>query len=186
MLNARNEELAQLNAHYARRVDTTQRTEALPETPPKATDSRRPSEERTRHQGAVPNAHTVQQSPIHMPLQPHLNASMTSFDDQTDRRILNIPRTKIDLPTPSKAKFKWMGSASKEGIGGKVKQEHNFQQASILRFARCDHCGDKMWGSQYRCTACNVSVHVRCINQLQTPCGQQGSLREDPSAPLSM
>ncbi len=30
---------------------------------------------------------------------------------------------------------------------------HNFQQQGILRAARCDHCTDKMWGSQLRCTS---------------------------------
>jgi Rho-type GTPase-activating protein 1/2 len=28
---------------------------------------------------------------------------------------------------------------------------HNFQQQGILRAARCDHCTDKMWGTQLRC-----------------------------------
>ena len=30
---------------------------------------------------------------------------------------------------------------------------HSFQQQGILRAARCDHCTDKMWGSQLRCTS---------------------------------
>lgn len=183
MLNARNEELAQLNAHYARRIDTIQRMEAVPETPPKSEDSRHTSEERLRPQGTASNSHPTQS--LHTPLQPHLNASTTSFDDQTDRRFINIPRTKIDLPTPSKKFMKWPGSATKEASSGKAKLEHNFQQLSILRFARCDHCGDKMWGSQSRCTACHISVHVRCVNHLQAPCHQQSGSREDLlAAPL--
>ena len=32
------------------------------------------------------------------------------------------------------------------------RREHTFQQLSVLRFTRCDHCGDKMWGSQLRCS----------------------------------
>ena len=35
----------------------------------------------------------------------------------------------------------------------KVLLRHNFQQQSVLRFARCDHCGDKMWGTQLRCSS---------------------------------
>lgn len=35
----------------------------------------------------------------------------------------------------------------------RVTLRHNFQQQSVLRFARCDHCGDKMWGTQLRCTS---------------------------------
>ena len=59
--------------------------------------------------------------------------------------------------------IKWPGSkAPKENIAvmngadmGKPKwrTEHVFQQVSVLRVARCDHCGDKMWGSQLRCTS---------------------------------
>jgi Rho-type GTPase-activating protein 1/2 len=35
----------------------------------------------------------------------------------------------------------------------KAIMRHNFQQQSVLRFARCDHCGDKMWGTQLRCSS---------------------------------
>jgi Rho-type GTPase-activating protein 1/2 len=28
---------------------------------------------------------------------------------------------------------------------------HSFTQMALLRVARCDHCNDKMWGSQSRC-----------------------------------
>lgn len=39
---------------------------------------------------------------------------------------------------------------------------HNFQQQSVLRFARCDHCGDKMWGTQLRCLSERIG-HVLLI-----------------------
>jgi hypothetical protein len=55
---------------------------------------------------------------------------------------------------------------------------HNFQQQSALRFARCDYCGDKMWGTQLRCSNCPTAVHTRCIALLNTPC-QEAAPRED-------
>jgi Rho-type GTPase-activating protein 1/2 len=55
---------------------------------------------------------------------------------------------------------------------------HNFQQQSALRFARCDYCGDKMWGTQLRCSNCPTAVHTRCIGLLNTPC-QEVTPRED-------
>jgi Rho-type GTPase-activating protein 1/2 len=185
VLNARNEELAQLSAQYSRKIDTVQRMEIVPETPPKSFDLRRPSEDRLRHQPSFNNSQQL--LPAQSPMQSQLNVSVTTADEQLDRKAISVPRTKIDLPTPSKGKFiKWPGSTSKELPSSysdiRSKQEHNFQQLSVLRFARCDHCGDKMWGSQLRCTACNVSVHVRCINHVHAPCTQQGITRDDPPA----
>ena len=64
--------------------------------------------------------------------------------------------------------LRWHGKASREHLAKKPAinivppemtpskprsvREHSFQQLSALRFARCDHCGDKMWGSHLRCT----------------------------------
>jgi Rho-type GTPase-activating protein 1/2 len=42
----------------------------------------------------------------------------------------------------------------------KVTLRHNFQQQSVLRFARCDHCGDKMWGTQLRCLSEFCRLHA--------------------------
>ena len=39
---------------------------------------------------------------------------------------------------------------------------HNFQQQGILRAARCDHCTEKMWGSQLRCMS--TWFNVRLVN----------------------
>ncbi|CAG7850642.1 SubName: Full=Uncharacterized protein {ECO:0000313/EMBL:CCA68331.1} [Serendipita indica DSM 11827] len=47
---------------------------------------------------------------------------------------------------------------------------HNFQQQSVLRFARCDYCGDKMWGTQLRCANCSTACHTRCLALINTPC----------------
>ena len=30
---------------------------------------------------------------------------------------------------------------------------HNFASANVLRITRCDHCGDKLWGAQMKCSS---------------------------------
>ncbi|KAK0461357.1 uncharacterized protein EV420DRAFT_1640837 [Desarmillaria tabescens] len=151
VLNARNEELAQLSAHQLHQPQTSVQ---LPSQNPYASTTSLVTEE-------------------------------TIADMKT---VIKISKPETELPTPSKGKFiKWPGSRTKDlpnlinvGDGrSRGHSEHNFQQLSVLRFTRCDHCGDKMWGSQLRCTGCNISVHVRCINHVQVLCTQQSSNRDD-------
>ncbi|KAL1726388.1 Rho GTPase activation protein [Schizophyllum commune] len=166
-LNARNEELAQLSAQYTRKL------EMAPETPQKQPMGRSASLRKKRPttpQQAPPPAPPI----ISGPMNPVILPPSASDDSQNAIRVVRLD---ADL-TPNKAK--WFRPKAKEapmptpdGKGTKGIQEHNFQQLSILRFTRCDHCGDKMWGSQLRCTVCNVAVHVRCLNLVQTSCGQQ-------------
>ncbi|KAF8161043.1 hypothetical protein B0H34DRAFT_699173 [Crassisporium funariophilum] len=177
VLNARNEELAQLSAVYARRIENP------PETPAKVPqDSTRNSYENSRLQ--------MQPSTLIAPsLSSSTSGSSTIHDENQDSRFIKAPKLDNELHTPAKAKFKWPGTKAKESVSpasnvetskGKAHIEHNFQQLSVLRFTRCDHCGDKMWGSQLRCTACSTSIHVRCIANVQIPCTQhQHVLRDD-------
>lgn len=180
VLNARNEELAQLSAQYARRMDTVPEISSKDEEHVVA-----PSMDNGRSQLHQP------QTSVQLPSQ-NLYASTTSLiTDETladMKTVIKISKPETELPTPSKGKFiKWPGSRTKDttnptSVGdsrGKGHLEHNFQQLSVLRFTRCDHCGDKMWGSQLRCTGCNISVHVRCINHVQVLCSQQSSNRDD-------
>ncbi|KAG8970902.1 hypothetical protein FRC05_011670 [Tulasnella sp. 425] len=85
----------------------------------------------------------------------------------------------VSEPTPAKgSKFKWFGGAMKEK---KQKQRaHNFTAVNIMRFARCEHCNDKMWGPQFRCQGCGITCHQRCQTMIQTAC-QQSAIREDAS-----
>nr|GAT57619.1 signal transducer [Mycena chlorophos] len=180
VLNARNEELAQLSAQYARRMVP------VPETPvktPQATPMR--------------PQHSAQQSTQFLnTMTPSGSGSSSASDDTHDSR-LKIQRVDIDAPTPSKGRpvFKWPGSkASRETVAQPItdppkprsQSVHNFQQLSVLRFTRCDHCGDKMWGSQLRCTACNISVHVRCVNHVQVACSQYTNGAPPGDLPPSM
>ncbi|KAJ2918598.1 hypothetical protein MD484_g1879, partial [Candolleomyces efflorescens] len=174
-LNARNEELAQLSAVYSRRMET------IPETPSRMEKSR---------QGSV--ALGVALAPS---LSTSTSSSSTVYEDTTDRHM-KVPSSNHEMHTPAKNKFKWPGSKVKEMVSpppttngggvefskGKAHIEHNFQQLSVLRFTRCDHCGDKMWGSQLKCTVCSTSIHVRCIANVQIPCAQTHStFKEDIS-----
>lgn len=156
-LNARNEELAQLSAVYARRMDS------LPEAPTKAyeTTPRRDSLDRLRPQQSSQTTHILPHS-----VSSSTASSSTLSDESSETRYFKPPKPDMENPTPSKGKFrKWPGSKAKDPFPlpsvsdgkGKTRLEHNFQQLSVLRFARCDHCGDKMWGSQLRCTGI---VHV--------------------------
>jgi hypothetical protein len=158
VLNARNEELAQLSAQYARRMDT------VPETPSKvqtAPLTRSLSRFQSRPHQQPPTFHnSVSSSTI---------GSSTNGDETVDSKSAKAQKSETEFPTPSsKGKFmKWPGSKPKEvaspmpvsdsGNKGKAHLEHTFQQLSVLRFTRCDHCGDKMWGSQLRCSGtCSV------------------------------
>ncbi|KAJ7594830.1 hypothetical protein C8J56DRAFT_927746 [Mycena floridula] len=171
VLNARNEELAQLSAQYTRRMDAVPENSSMESyaTP------RKTSEDRLRNQ--------MQQQPAQSPNYP-------AADDTVDLRYLKTPKAENELPTPSKKFIKWPTRTNKEAANpslsdsrGKPPSEHNFQQMSILRFTRCDQCQEKMWGSQLRCATCSISVHVRCVNHVQALCSQHNGNRED-SVPM--
>ncbi|KZT21386.1 RhoGAP-domain-containing protein [Neolentinus lepideus HHB14362 ss-1] len=169
-LSARNEELAQLHHQYIRQMETAGVDTTVI---PSASEKKSNSFDRPRVAGDM------------------LTTSITASSTLSDESIVKI--TKIDIPeTPQSTlkpgKFKWPGTKpSKEMISAptqaeptrtKARAEHNFLPLSALRFARCDHCGDKMFGSQHRCSMCNISVHPRCLNHVQTSCTPKAS--EEP------
>lgn len=141
VLNARNEDLAILNQEYARRMDV------FPSTSSKDLEYGRGSQEKNR----LP----PQQVPAVTSL-PSVNTP--SYPGEEESRGKGNQRADNDASTPSK-KFKWPGYKGKdtsqtyinELAKNKPRLEHKFTQMSILRFTRCDRCGDKMWGSQLRC-----------------------------------
>jgi hypothetical protein len=156
VLNARNEELAQLSAVYARRIENGHEilSKPLPE-------SSRSSNDTTRG---------YQQSGLIVPsLSSSTSGSSTVYDDSSESRHMKVLNSQPEFSTPAKGKFKWPGSKPKELtsplshqdqlVRKAVHREHNFQQLSVLRFARCDYCGDKMWGSQLRCTG----MYIICL-----------------------
>ncbi|KAF8744948.1 hypothetical protein AX14_012772 [Amanita brunnescens Koide BX004] len=162
-LNARNEELAILNQEYARRTDV------LSSTSSKDLEYGRGSQEKTRlPPQQVANA-------ISLP-----SVNTPSYPNEEESRSKGNQRADNDTSTPSK-KFKWPGYKGRdtsqthninELAKNKPRLEHNFTQMSILRFTRCDRCGDKMWGSQLRCTHCHMSIHIRCAANVHPSCTQ--------------
>ncbi|KAG5221342.1 signal transducer [Salix suchowensis] len=164
VLSARYEEIAELTNQYARRMDS------LPETPAKNPVLVAP----TRPRGSSMDRGQPVPPPIAHSIS--LPANSALHNDGT----LKVQKPDaVDMPTPGK-KFKWPGVKAQivgvmSGARGKAKSEHAFQQMSILRFTRCDHCGDKMWGSQLRCSALDYegiyrktggSSHTKNITQL--------------------
>lgn len=138
MLNARNEELAQLNAQYMRRMETMSDNSHEYEKRDTSLDKSRPA---------------------------NLTASVTSsttFSDESGMVKVTKPDASEMQPIPVvKKAFGWGSKARTQGNnrdhGGpeppkaKPRAEHTFQQVSALRPVRCEHCGDKMWGSLLRC-----------------------------------
>ncbi|KAJ3713293.1 hypothetical protein C8R42DRAFT_684717 [Lentinula raphanica] len=189
-LNARNEELAQLSTQYSRRMALV---------PPLAASTSNGLETLPKNNGPIiietpvrtDSRNAVIQQPQQQQPQQVMIATHPSSDELDVRKIVRVEEA--HTPSRGHAKvFKW-GSRAKEAPvaipqGGAEKMkighpEHSFQPMSLLRFTRCDHCGEKMWGAQLRCMGCNISVHTRCVNQVHSACPQThngGSNNEDP------
>ncbi|KAF9071136.1 hypothetical protein BDP27DRAFT_1322828 [Rhodocollybia butyracea] len=177
VLNARNEDLAQLNAQYSRRVALAPSNSYGQETPSKnhsTTIMETPVRVESRNV-------QLQQQLTPQQLHQALVASFPAAEDPESRKIPRIEDTSTPTKGAAKVFGKWgskkevlasiLQSGTEKGKAGHL--EHSFQPLSLLRFTRCDHCGDKMWGSQLRCAGCNISVHTRCVNQVHSVCSPQ-------------
>ncbi|KAJ3984949.1 hypothetical protein F5890DRAFT_1410480 [Lentinula detonsa] len=191
VLNARNEELAQLSAQYSRRVAMA---------PPIVPSTSNGLETLSKNIGPtiietpvrIDSRNAVSQQPQHT--HQVMISTYPSSEELEARKIIRVEEAHTPSKGPAKV-FKW-GSRAKEvpvaipQLGAeKVKPghaEHTFQPLSLLRFTRCDHCGEKMWGSQLRCMGCSISVHTRCVNHVYSACSPQthnsngGGHNEDP------
>ncbi|KAG2154366.1 RhoGAP-domain-containing protein [Suillus bovinus] len=190
VLNARNEELAQLSAQYVRRIEASR--SATPtmdvigtkdESVPNYVSEKSPSFDREHSQSEFPS----RSSSLNGVAAP----STTTLVEESEAKFNKASRPEIadSLPSTLKsAKFKWPmargrdPSLSSIDQMGKGRVAHSFNQTSVLRFTRCDHCGDKLWGSQFRCSVCHISVHPRCVNQVCVACSQQPPRRDDAIA----
>lgn len=200
VLNARNEELAQLSAQYTRRMETAQ-PDVLPAADvlpmrPVLREKKSTSFDRGRPTLDLPT-----------PLQPSFSTgpipSPPILIDDREIKVIRVPKPEF-TDTLKHGMFKWPGYRMRDQTlavpdpKSKTNFEHNFQSASAIRFTRCDHCGEKLWGgSHFRCTseffvffwrmrllncclACHINVHSRCVNQVHLACSQHPSrLRED-------
>ncbi|KAH0828045.1 hypothetical protein J3R83DRAFT_3695 [Lanmaoa asiatica] len=188
VLNVRNEELAQLGAQYTRRMevaqpDTLPIVDMLPVKPePRLREKKSSSFDRGRHMLDI--ATPVQPSTSTGP-----DPSTSTLVEDRDIKVVRVPKPDFTdaMSTHKHGIFKWPGNRMRDQTfaasdpKGKGTFEHNFQPASALRFTRCDHCGEKLWGgSHFRCTTCHINVHSRCVNQVRLACSQHPARpRED-------
>ncbi|CAL1706632.1 unnamed protein product [Somion occarium] len=172
MLNARNEELAQLNAQYARRMEASGMDPShIPE---------RLSEDKNELKSQLTSSTT--------------SSTVALTEESADSKFIRTTKPDVqEQHTPqSRPKFiKWPGKAAKElfwpdANKQKPRAEHAFLQVSVLRVARCDHCGDKMWGSQLRCSNCSIAVHTRCVHQVHLACSQQANGQRDEAPSVTI
>ncbi|KAH8992790.1 hypothetical protein EDB86DRAFT_2930892 [Lactarius hatsudake] len=175
MLNERNEELAQLNAHYMRRIEVAS-------SEPLRLAREKPSLEHQRPAVVLQSSHTA-------------NSSFGTFSDESADSTKYPRAQKPPAGDPPMRVFKWRGnakeaaataSAGPDSANEKSWLKHTFQHANVLRLTKCDHCGDKLWGSQLRCPACHLSIHPRCQQHVQVICSPQSSRRDEGVAVASL
>ena len=160
MLNARNEELAQLNALYARRNESS-----MPENTEQDTSREKKSGSFDRQRppmGTIEPSNTV------------LTTNSLGTDESADSSVyIKVSKTDAEAPPTLRGKLRWPGRLIKETtpssavavpeVEKPMGAKHVFQQISLLRFTRCDYCSDKLWGSQVRCSGkpawCLREVH---------------------------
>lgn len=187
VLNARNEELAQLSAQYVRRIETSRSATPTMDVIVSKDGSTANSvrEKSTSFDREHPQSDFQSMSSSFNGL---AAPSTTTLVEESEAKWNKASRPDVadSLPSTLKsAKFKWPmargrdPSLSSIDQKGKGRVAHSFNQTSVLRFTRCDHCGDKLWGSQFRCSVCHISVHPRCVNQVYVACCQQPPRRDD-------
>lgn len=171
VLNARNEELAQLSAQYTRRMEVA-RPDTLPaaDVPP---HSMKPTPVLHEKKSASFDRGRPTQEPSTL-VQPSfstgLNPSMSTLVDDRDIKVIRVPKPEFPdaVPALKHGIFKWPGYRMRPTDSkGKSSFEHNFHPASALRFTRCDHCGEKLWGgSHFRCSSESLMAYTPCAGLL--------------------
>ena len=95
--------------------------------------------------------------PSNSPSFSSVNTAVTTIDEREEFGVGRATRTQQSVaePTvvaPTPKKFKWFGAASSSKDKKNKVKTHNFREFSVLKFDRCDHCGDKMWGPGAACS----------------------------------
>lgn len=162
-LNARNEELADLNAQIARQIESAVSESTLnmdghmTDTP--ASGSETPYKSKTSLFGSKNKSGSVSQigsgPPSNSPSFSSVNTAVTTIDERDEFGRATKTQFKSEVaepvPAPASKKFKWFGAASSSKDKKNKVKTHNFKEFSVLKFDRCDHCGDKMWGPGAAC-----------------------------------
>lgn len=143
-LNARNDELAQLNAQIARQIETSV-ADNFESSTPEPVENGAP---KLVTKPAITSMFTPSSRQKTVPSPASVSSVGTTLAEE--RSIDSAGSSSVGK------KFKWFGASAKSlpSLPEKPKRakQHTFQQQSILRFTRCDHCGDKLWGAQFRCS----------------------------------
>jgi hypothetical protein len=147
MLNARNEELAQLNAYYMRRIEAASSEFPTPVREKQSSERQRP---------AVPlqPSHTVQSS--------FAASSDESADSTKYAKAQQKPTAGVFKRRGNNKESTGFASLAQEGPIEKPRLKHTFQHVSVLRLSKCDHCGEKLWGGQARCQS------MYCVHRPQS------------------
>ncbi|KLO12258.1 hypothetical protein SCHPADRAFT_875677 [Schizopora paradoxa] len=187
VLNRRNEELAHLNAEYERRAESSNSSQPKIKsiTPPQPKQSF--DTWRSRPPAAPPMVNATSTAST--------ASTATLYDESSDEsRTVRLNGQDTPQPKGRGIQLRWPGNKVKDlsamqgtvnGDGkGKKRVEHTFQQLSVLKFGmKCDHCGDKMWGSQLRCSGCAISIHGRCVATVQSACNRVEEQEESITQP---
>lgn len=164
VLGARNEELAQLNTQYERKLETRHsREKSLPPLlpshpgPVQADGQPKASLDLWKAQQAPAIINTTSTS-----------SSATLIDDVPETARQGKPaKPEADAAAhgqrPRIIRWPGKGKDGPAGSKGKGRLEHIFQQISVLRPAKCDLCGDKMWGSLFRCSGRTNCAFLVCV-----------------------
>lgn len=191
-LSAKNDELAELNTRLTKKFETLQDTIARQRLPLPVNQFRQ-----KQHISGSPSMSSIM-------------TTATISDASDDIRQIRIAQPVHLDNNQSKGRFKWyksskgpetiMASTSTSSKSSSLAppsdkskgrtshdigtREHIFQQHSILRFSRCEHCQEKMWGLQeLKCAACGVVCHAKCSEKLGGTCKPvDGSNKEEPVA----
>ncbi|CAE6481145.1 unnamed protein product [Rhizoctonia solani] len=205
-LNARNEELAELNSQIQRQVDQQLSTRP-PMSRMDSSSSAVPTQlslgtvNSSLKEFGVKNRQGTNGAPsASVTSMGTASTSTISIPEDRDRERDSQENVKRQEPatvsSSAKGGFKWLkgkpaqGSKSSAAANAQAERpkgfkEHNFVQQSVLRFARCDQCGDKMWGMQMRCSHCNFACHQRCAYLVKSSCQSGSTPAEEPVVDIS-
>lgn len=245
-LNARNEELGELNAQIQRQLEQQMASSDLsrPELPHMSSSGVVPTQlslgsslkefgvKNRPAPNANANSNTAALSASVSSMQSAATTAGTqSAGEEKEREREDTKITRVVSPqepaptgatasTANKGGLKWFkgkaplkdsstqSSTSVKSAAGMLERpkgykEHNFVQQSVLRFARCDHCGDKMWGMQVRCSSeylfralvlpgakwfivdCSIACHPRCMYSIKSSCQSSAVQEEEPVVDIS-
>ena len=153
VLNVRNEELAHLGTQYSRRMEVTCDMPPPPDAPVKPEPVLREKKSTSFDRGRPTQEALL---PVHPSLSTGSNHSTLTIVDDRDIKVIRVPKPDFTdaMPASKHGIFKRPGYRTKDHAASDPKGKHNFQPANAIRFTRCDHCGDKLWGgSHFRCTS---------------------------------